>query len=256
MALNSNFVTFREVYDQLTDEVGRSSNTFIPEHLRAWFERLDQTPGVSGVIARLQSGLDFDEWFKTCTNEEGGDLLWPTDAKGRLGMKLLLFRSIAEGRHDAGMLGIDFTYAGNANLDDNGRAFIDQVFGPLARELRRKLETEVGEREEMEIIPASDRTVTINHNSSEYTAAAKALDDLEYALRTANDFVGEPEEKDQRIAEVGAVKRLLEAARVRVEPVQLLLKSWLVQYATQVKTGLIAIAAAATISALRSLIGF
>ena len=69
------------------------------------------------------------------------------------------------------------------------------------------------------MIPASNRVVPINHNSPEYGDAVKALDDLEHTLKTANDFPGELEEKEQRIAEVRATKDLLEATRVRIDAI-------------------------------------
>jgi hypothetical protein len=42
--VDGNFVKFRAVYDDLTDEVGRSTHAFLQERLRNWFSSLDETP--------------------------------------------------------------------------------------------------------------------------------------------------------------------------------------------------------------------
>lgn len=63
----------------------------------------------------------------------------------------------------------------------------------------------------------------LNHNSKEYTETIEAAEEVEKAIQEANDFP-DPEEKAQRIAEVSAVRRLLQAARVRVEAIVVLLK--------------------------------
>jgi hypothetical protein len=82
-----------------------------------------------------------------------------------LGMRLLLFRAAANKQQDISHLGFHFIYVGK-NVNDNAQAFIEQVFSPLARELRRFLESEA-KKPGFGKIPASDRTVTVNHNSKE-----------------------------------------------------------------------------------------
>jgi hypothetical protein len=60
----SDFSNFRAVYDELTDEVTRARYQFVADHLRNWFEHLDDTPAVLLIVSRLQSELDFPEWYK------------------------------------------------------------------------------------------------------------------------------------------------------------------------------------------------
>jgi hypothetical protein len=69
-------------------------------------------------------------------------------------------------------------------------------------------------------IPASDRVVSLGHNSPEQQEALQRLDELASAVQEANDFPGEPEEKERVVAELSAGRRLLEAARVRVSAVR------------------------------------
>jgi hypothetical protein len=59
--------------------------------------------------------------------------------------------------------------------------------------------------------------VQLNHNQPEYKQVGAALEALERTLAEANDYPGEPEEREQRIAEVSTTRRLLPAARVRTE---------------------------------------
>ncbi|MCA1514564.1 hypothetical protein [Bradyrhizobium sp. NBAIM01] len=69
-------------------------------------------------------------------------------------------------------------------------------------------------------IPASDRVVSLGHNSPEQQQALEKLDELVAAVKETNDFPGEPEEREQIVAELSAGRRLLEAARVRVAAVR------------------------------------
>jgi hypothetical protein len=67
-----------------------------------------------------------------------------------------------------------------------------------------------------EPIPASDRTVTLGHNSPEQTQALEKIDELVDAVNQANDLPITPEEKEQLVAELSAGRRLLEASTVRL----------------------------------------
>lgn len=254
----SDFTNFRVVYDELTDEVTRARYQFLPDHLRNWYEALDTTPGVSAIVRRLEDGLDLDTWLKAAMQTGGSfagssRLDWGSDKETSLGMRLLLFRAAASGKQDISRLGFHFIHVGN-NINDNARAFLDQVFSPMARELRRFLEAEA-QKPDFGQIPASDRNVTVNHNSKEYTDADEAMAQLEKAIREANDFPS-PEERDQREAEVSAARRLLKAVRVNVEMVAALVKPVVVEYVKKVKDGIVAHAASATVTALAVLLGY
>jgi hypothetical protein len=67
-----------------------------------------------------------------------------------------------------------------------------------------------------ETIPASDRTVTLGHNSPERAKALEKIDALVEAVKQANDLPGSPEEKEQLVAELSAGRRLLEASIIRL----------------------------------------
>ncbi len=254
----SDFTNFRVVYDELTDEVTRSRYQFLPDHLRNWYEALDTTPGISTIISRLEDGLDVDKWLQAA-QQTGGSfagssrLDWGSDKEKSLGMRLALFRAAANSKQDISRLGFHFIHVGNS-INDNAQAFLDQVFSPMARELRRFLEAEA-QKPDFGRIPASDRTVTVNHNSKEYADADEAMEQLEKAIRETNDFPS-LEERDQREAEISAARRLLKAARVDVEKVATLVKPVVVEYVKKVKDGIVAHAASATVTALGVLLGY
>ncbi|MHC2462728.1 hypothetical protein [Bradyrhizobium embrapense] len=251
----SDFTNFRAVYDELTDEVLRSRHQFVAGHLQNWFRTLDETSQVSEVIQDLQADLDLDAWYaeqKGASQGMGpGGLKYPPDARKQLGLKLLLFRHFAAGNEELWQFSRSFV-SSSRNLNDLTHDAIDQVFGPMARELRRYLDGELAKRS---AVPASDRSVRVDHNSADYTRAAQALDELEEAVRASNTF-DDPEEKEQREAEVSAARRLIKAVRVRLEPLAELLRPVLVQFGANLKDNLIKAAAAAASAALIALFGY
>jgi hypothetical protein len=253
MAVSGDFANFRATYDFYTDEVMRSHIQFLTDHLANWFRTLDTTSSVAPIIQRLQRGLDFESW----RNEQqagatgmGGTLTWPKDAENRLGMKLLLFRSASkDGNSDViSWCGHIFIPSSDRSINNAARRFVDQVFGPMARELRVYLEQETSK------IPAADRVVSLNHNSDAYREAMEALEKLEKVLREANDYPN-AEDKDQKIAEVSATKRLLQSVRVRVVAVVSVIGSGLAYLATHFMGTAIDSASSTVIEKLTALLG-
>jgi hypothetical protein len=97
--MNRNFINFRAVYDELTDEVLRSSNAFLPDHLQHWFEHLDETPDVARVVAELQKLANADEWLAGLAakrNLGSRDLDFPKGRNESLALRLSIFRAAAE----------------------------------------------------------------------------------------------------------------------------------------------------------------
>ncbi|MCK5428163.1 MAG: hypothetical protein KAI94_01760 [Anaerolineales bacterium] len=73
-------------------------------------------------------------------------------------------------------------------------------------------------------IPAANRTVTIDHNSTAYIEAAEAVDAVIEAVRGDNEYGDrDPEDKEQRLAELTAGKKLIEAARASISAVDAVL---------------------------------
>lgn len=255
MAVDGDFVSFRAIYDELTDEIDRARYPFLPDHLRNWFQTIDTTPRVSSIVQRLQEHADFEKWWAETEQPRfmsGSGVNWPNDREEALGTKLLLFRAFAEKKHDIGGFGYQFIGVGN-NINDNAQAVIQQIFDPMARELRRFLEHEL--RSQEVVAPAADRVVRLDHNSPTYNEVSNALEALERAIDEGNDFE-DVDEKQQRIAEVSAVRRLLKAILVRIEPIVSLLKPLVKQFATKLKDTVIGIAVGKVVSLLGTLLSY
>jgi hypothetical protein len=69
-------------------------------------------------------------------------------------------------------------------------------------------------------VPASDRTVSLGHNSPEQTQVLEKIDELVAAVERTNDFPGDSDDKELVVAELSAGRRLLQAANVRVAAVR------------------------------------
>jgi hypothetical protein len=92
-------------------------------------------------------------------------------------------------------------------------------------------------------IPASDRVVTLGHNSPEQIEALQKIDELIVAVTEANDFPGTQEDKEQTVAELSAGRKLLEAAKVRVASIREVLQpklNWLADKAAGAIVGILA----------------
>jgi hypothetical protein len=236
----------------------------LPDHLVNWFEHLDTTPSVRTTIRRLQNDLDFKGWYEkqlaTVRSMAGsGKLDFGTDKEKSLGMRLLLFREFAEKRMEVYQFAHRFVYS-RGDINDLTRGVVEQLFEPLARELRRLLESnaEVADRDPVPLpfaVPASDREVTLDHNTASYAEAVEALDRLEQLLRETNDY-DDTVEKEQRRAEVSAVRRLFDASRIRVEPVVTLLQPLIAKFtAENLKATLVGVAVAAVLTSLAAILG-
>jgi hypothetical protein len=79
---------------------------------------------------------------------------------------------------------------------------------------------EYGLREETTeppVAPASDRLVALDHNSAAYIEADSRLSEAIKALRENNEYkASDPEDYEQRIAELEGGQRLLKAPRIRL----------------------------------------
>lgn len=105
-------------------------------------------------------------------------------------------------------------------------------------------------------VPASDRIVTLNHNSSEYRRVIEEHQALEVALDKSNEFGSLPEEeKAQTRGELGALKSLLASTRVRVTAVVSLATPVLTYIGTRFADSTISELSKALLKHLRSLLG-
>lgn len=208
---------FMALYDELAGDVQAAEANYVREHLKNWFDHLDEPPWARAIVRRLQGDFDINAYLNDPDHKTkgiGAQLVWPTDRMARLAARLALFREIAEGRLDVINFAINYTYE-KGGVTQSVRRLLDQVFTPTTKELRRILVQE-GNAADSQSAPASDRVVRLDHNSARYKEITEALEVFEKAIRESNEAYDDPELREQHLAEVSAARRLLEPVRVRI----------------------------------------
>jgi hypothetical protein len=209
-------------YDDVTSDVRGATSATFESNLERWFEWLESVPLIAKMVRDLESLVDFPAWRKAGEATMGsfvgsGQLRWPKGPQ-RLAMQVALFRTMAEGTYSYIDLHHTF-FGGSTHYDDMISDVTGQVFDPMSRDLRRHLvsifEARTAEPDPM-AVPASDRTVRLDHNDPDYATAICDLEKLENAVRGSNDYA-DSDDKEQRIAEIGAMRRLLTSARIRTD---------------------------------------
>lgn len=214
-------------YDAWADETMHSLHQFFADNVQRWISLLDETPESARIVGPLGERLKRDQWVEKYTTPAaqigGGTVKWPQDRRQRLGAQLDLFRIFANGEWDAAQFGFLLLRTGQKNINAVLREVSDHVFRPLARELRRYIEDGWIDNAS-DLIPASDRVVTRDDNSSPAQhALAEELIILEDLVAKTNEPI-EPEDREQALAELSAAATLLRPARFRVAPLLTLLR--------------------------------
>lgn len=209
-------------YITLTHLVGGSRARVLRQHLRQWFDHLDEVPAAVRFVRGLEASADLDGWLARQQDAgEGADLLWPDKKHERLGTQALLFRRIAEGKLDAFDFALNYLdYVGDEDMAAVHLA--NQIFHPLSSDLLRELKR-LDERtiandvdDEPAAVPASDRLVALDHNAPEAVEVEAGLGALSDAIRGAND-VPPAVDKPQVEAEVTAARGLLRVGKIRAD---------------------------------------
>ncbi len=200
-------------FDDLTDDVSRSKYEYFSTNLRRWFALLDGTTEISNLVKSLEDKVDFDHWrgegLVTRSGMGHGSILLPEGGKQRLGIQTGLFRWLATDDIEPHQFSLRYV-SSERNFNDMIMDLVEHFFEPFARDLRRHIERNLVSME----VPASDRTVSPDHNSADYKNAIEAIEKTEKAIREANDYPDD-DDKKQRIAELEAGRILLEAPRFR-----------------------------------------
>ena len=218
---------FSEDFEDATRAVDGASFQFFEQQLKNWFDVIDNFPQAALIVTRLEGLADFESWhaagLKTVSSMVGsGSLTWPSNRDERLGLHIQLFRALANEKPDVLSFSSSFVAISSSRIDDHVSAVRDQFFDPMVNDLRRRFSRIQRQAEgDDTTVPASDRVVTLNHNSDAYKEAIDALDELERLLQQQND--GDPVEKKQRQTELSAGRKLLESVRVRVAAIMTVL---------------------------------
>lgn len=96
------------------------------------------------------------------------------------------------------------------------KGYLQAIHGP-----DREAAVTAGEGEEDDDleVPASDRTVTLDHNSPAYQDAIGQLDRIIEETRSSNTAGGDPNDRERALVELSAIRRMLEATKVRAQRV-------------------------------------
>lgn len=248
-------------YDDMTSDVRAATSATFESNLERWFEWLESVSVIAKMIRDLESLVDFPAWRKVGEATMGsfigsGQLRWPKGPQ-RLAMQVALFRAMADGSYSYTDLHHTF-FGGSTHYNDMISDVTGQVFDPMSRDLRRHLvstfEARTAEPDLM-TVPASDRTVRLDHNDPDYAAASRDLEKLEDAVRGSNDYA-DSDDKEQRVAEIGAMRRLLTSARVRTDVLIALIYRGLQHFAKTFVDKVIGVLAIGLLGLLARLTGF
>lgn len=142
---------------------------------------------------------------------------------------------------------------------DRERFEIHSSFAKEAQEIyqNRSNESDSTKKEEV-AIPASDRFVSINHNSEEFSEAKTALEELESRVNASNEFTASADERLAVVREIKGLRDLLDEKFIRVAAIVSATKNsgvlaWL---SSHVADGAIKTLAENAVKYLLKLIGF
>jgi hypothetical protein len=243
-----------EQYDELVADVARSKHQFFRGNVKRWIDFLESTaPFARPILQQLEGQVDFKVWFEPyrVVAMAGGskNIQWPAERAKRLGIQLLLFRQFATGNVDPGYFALTLLQSGK-HINDGIADIVQQIFVPMSRELRRYLQELTSPSGAY--APASDRIVTLDHNSEAYIQTIQGLDSLVEALEQVNDYP-DAEDKEQKLAELSAGRRLLRSARLRYAAIVAVLTPPLAWLGEKFAGGLVGQLAATVWQALKRL---
>lgn len=251
---------FEAEYQDLASDVSNANSTTYEQKLADFISLLDQSYWSKDAIQKLGEGIDFAAWYgdtkETRSSMAGsGELDWARDRTVRLGQQLALFRHFAEKPDAFSDFSINFMYVGS-RYDDMVYEINRQLFDPFSRDLLKHIRKMAPLETKSALIPASDRVVAIDHNTPAYRNLADSLDTIEQAASGSNELAMQhPEERERIVAELGAARRLLTAARARVDAVISVLVPALKWLSAMVRDTAVQIAITAAIAALAMLLG-
>jgi hypothetical protein len=225
----NDFDWFLEDYNGKTVAVGRSAqpNTLLVT-LKNWVDVFAQYQEVRNIVTDLNSRVDFDTWYVNQPQPPGNlpkSLEWPSDHRDSIAMRFRLMLRIAEGSINFGNF-IANRVGGHHSMQVKVPAFIDQVFAPLAHDLRIYIQRQHAENAARNVvIPASDRIVTLTHNQPDIEAFDKDIAELENALREANEFGQTASERRVKV-EVTAFRELISQDEINLGVIERLFESF------------------------------
>lgn len=255
-----NWEEFESEYNDLASDVLRANYTTYEQKLRDFVDLVVSCDWAAKRVALLAPDFDFKSWYAAAESTQGsmigsGTLDWARERRFRLGQQFALFHYLAEHQDAYMSFSEAFLYAGN-RFDDMVAEINAQLFEPFARDLLKELAKAAPIETKSADVPASDRVVSINHNAPEYVEVEKNLHSLEHTVSASNELGAEnPDERDRVIAEISATRRLLKAARARIDAVLAVIVPALKWIGGKIADTAVQIAIQAVFVALAALLG-
>lgn len=229
--------------EKVADEVARSK--------AAWCADLSITPNhfVYGPYERLDSFGQYTAWFKIkvadTTSDEDFLLL---DISGVADAKKTLQGTSFERPNQYELFTLPFLYKQHGQLEYRvsntvkcqNKAWVDWV----------AITEGIGIRD----VPVAGGTVELDHNSAPHKKAIEAIENVEDLVRGNNEYE-DSDDKDQRLSELAAGKRLLKGKQVNPATVKVLLGSTLLYLADKFAGAPIGEAAQIAWKLVKSLVG-
>jgi hypothetical protein len=130
-------------YNDYSGDVANSGSENFDNNLRRFVSLFDLSEPLGTMADKLLPPVAFDEWYAKCQTTSsmvGSDELdWPLPRREKVALQLQLLRRIASRTIVLYRFCAQFCSAG-ANLDDNIRKFVGQIFRPFCRDFLRTLE--------------------------------------------------------------------------------------------------------------------
>lgn len=214
------FENFLDEYDDLTERLVSSRHQDFPALAKRLLRLLGDGPEtVQQQITYLRAKLPIEEVENSVLSEPrgmvgSGRMAWPEDVDATIGGQLNLLERLSETPNGSFQFAHDYFPTRSNNLNDILHQMMDHMYEPTFRDLRRHLVRAARKAPAAPVLPASDRVVTLDHNSIAHDEADAALADV--VLKVEQSNVGDPEEKGRVVAEVNAARGLLKAAKVRI----------------------------------------
>lgn len=254
MSEKSDFFT---EYDALVSDVSRAFHQQFSAEIARWLNLLAENAQTKTITDGLGQNPNKEDWARTyCSPSKGmggGSVNWPSQKEQRLGAQFDLLRLFARNEWDAFQFSMNYLRTGSTNINDIVQTFVQQVFQPTARDLRRYIDLHWRVSPDV-TVPASDRVVRLDHNLATYRNVIDALTEIRKAVAETNDYPN-AEDKEQRIAELDASKVILGAKRVSLGALRALTIRCLQYLADKFAESVIATLVSAAIVALVALFG-
>lgn len=216
--------SFLEDYEGTSEDVLNAKSSNIQSSIMNWIQHIESNDTARRIVESFENSVEFEDWLKRALNSGGsfagsGTLEWPQKKEERLGLQISLYRYFSESEDRIWNFSSHFFHVGS-NINDMIYEVNDQIFRQLVRDLRRQFERPKSYQNDLVSnieVPASDRVISLNHNSRDLSQIFADIENLEEALRGHNARdQAEIDERDRLAAEVASARILMSQNQINI----------------------------------------